>query len=235
MNRSNFKKNINDGIWNGFTRAWKGRLSLLLIAVLLAIGLPSVALLAQGSGSFFTFDQGLGQFTLWPGGTLTVKSGATLDLDEGATVICDADHSFTDPATFESDVTLQGDTAVESGGSLDIESGATFEIAGTAVTKSAAQINALVGGAAGGYRLARGETALDGSNPTSAASGLTTLVACTVSLKGTSAPGVGTSVVTSNINGTSLDLYGWKVTADIDSTLIASDGTETVDWICIGT
>lgn len=40
-----------------------------------------------------------------------------------------------------SDVALYGDNSVESGGSLDIESGATLEIAGTAITATAAELN----------------------------------------------------------------------------------------------
>lgn len=185
---------------------------------------------------------------------------------------------------------------VESGGVLNIASGGAFKIAGTAVTASAAELNALastglsatelgfldgvtagtsaaskavvldasskidalditllkvggtdkttavaaavttpVAGVAAGYKIARGETALDGSNPTPVATGLTTIVACIVSLKGTAAPGVGTSSVTYDWSATNVDLYGWKVTSNADSTLIASTGTETIGWVCIGT
>ena len=92
-----------------------------------------------------------------------------------------------------------------------------------------------VAGVAAGYKLARAETALDGSNPTSVASGLATIVSCTLTLKGTAAPGIGTSVLTGNINGTNFDVYAWKVTSAIDDTLIASTGTESFYTVCVGT
>lgn len=120
-----------------------------------------------------------------------------------------------------------GSLDVESGGELDIESGGALKIAGTAVLP--------VGGVAGGYKVARGETALDGSNPTAAATGLTSIVACAVGLKGSSAPGVGTSVITYATSSGTLSLYAWKVTASGDATLVASTGTETVGWVCVGT
>jgi hypothetical protein len=88
---------------------------------------------------------------------------------------------------------------------------------------------------AAGYKIARGETALDGTNPTPAATGLTTIVAAAVSLKGTAAPGVGTSVVTYGTSSGTLNLYGWMPTATGDCTLIASTGTETVGWVAVGT
>lgn len=94
---------------------------------------------------------------------------------------------------------------------------------------------AVAGAVAAGYKIARVEMALDGGNPTSWATGLTTIVSATVTLKGTGAPGVGTSVLTANINGTSLDVYAWKVTATDDCTLIASTGTEHFYGIAVGT
>ena len=105
------------------------------------------------------------------------------------------------------------------------------------VTKTAAEINALVGGVAGGYKLARSAApvALDGSNPTSVAHGLTTCVAAFVQLVGSTAPGDNTSVLTCVINGANIDVYGWKNTGGTDPTLVASTGTETFNWIAIGT
>ena len=104
------------------------------------------------------------------------------------------------------------------------------------VTKTAAQINALVIGVAGGYNLARSAApvALDGSNPTTVASGLTTIVACGACLSGTAAPGVGTHVLSTAISTTNINVYGWKPTSAIDGTLIASDGTESFHWWAIG-
>jgi hypothetical protein len=81
-------------------------------------------------------------------------------------------------------------------------------------------------------------TALDGSNPTPVVTGLTTVVAAMVSLEGTAAPGVGTSVLTiasTNYATGALAVYAWKVTATGDCTLVASTGTENFEWVAIGT
>lgn len=99
----------------------------------------------------------------------------------------------------------------------------------------AAAVATPVAGVAAGYKTARGETALDGTNPTPVTPGLATIVACSVSIKTTAAPGVGTSIVTYSTSTTTLNLYGWKVTATGDATLIASTGTETIGWVCVGT
>ena len=90
-------------------------------------------------------------------------------------------------------------------------------------------------GAAAGYKVARGETALDASNPTPVATGLTTVVAFSATLKGTAAPGVGTSVLTAVISGTDVNVYAWKVTSSADTTLVASTGTESFYWVAVGT
>lgn len=105
------------------------------------------------------------------------------------------------------------------------------------VTKTAAEINLLLAGVAGGYKIARSAApvALDGSNPTSVAHGLTTCEAVFVQLVGSSAPGDNTSVLTAVINGENIDVYAWKNTGGTDPTLVASTGTETFNWIAIGT
>jgi len=92
-----------------------------------------------------------------------------------------------------------------------------------------------VSGVAAGYKVARGETALDGSNPTPVATGLTTVIAFVATLKGTAAPGVGTSVLTAEISGATANVYAWKVTGAGDTTLIASTGTESFYWVAVGT
>lgn len=130
-----------------------------------------------------------------------------------------------------------GDTlAVASGGTLDIESGGVLSIAGTDKASAiAAAVTTPVAGVAASYKAARGETALDGGNPTSVAHGLTTCVSFVATLKGTAAPGVGTSILTANINGANVDVYAWKVTSSIDNTLVASTGTESFYWVAVGT
>ncbi len=124
---------------------------------------------------------------------------------------------------------------VASGGVVNIESGGQLQVAGVDVTAIAASGLAAVAGVAAGYMVARGETALDGGNPTSVAHGLTTCIAFVATLKGTAAPGVGTSVLTANINGANVDVYAWKPTSNANPTLIASTGTESFYWIAVGT
>jgi hypothetical protein len=92
-----------------------------------------------------------------------------------------------------------------------------------------------VAGVASGYILARGITALDGSNPTPITTGLTAVLGFACALEGTTTPGVGTSVITYGISGGTVNLYAWKVTNSSTTTLIASTGTENVAWIAIGT
>ena len=134
------------------------------------------------------------------------------------------------PNTFQR--RTDGNAVVPTGKSLDIESGGALKIAGTDVTTALATAPAAV---ASGYKIARGETALDGSNPTAVATGLTTVVAFVATLKGTAAPGVGTSILTANISGATANVYAWKVTGAGDTTLIASTGTESFYWVAVGT
>lgn len=108
-----------------------------------------------------------------------------------------------------------------------------------AAEASVAALNPLAGLAAG-YKLARSAApvALDGTNPTSVAHGLTTCVSAGAWLAGSAAPVAGTSTLSVNINGPNLDIYGWKPTvggAGGNADLVASDGIETFHWIAIGT
>lgn len=129
-----------------------------------------------------------------------------------------------DGSNVATDTAMTGDVSITNGGVTSISSGITT--------------HKLAAGVAAGYAIARGSTALDGSNPTPVTTGLSTVVSATVTLRGSSAPGVGTSVLTqANTNwGTgALSVYAWKVTGAGDATLIASTGTETFDWIAVGT
>lgn len=123
---------------------------------------------------------------------------------------------------------FQGATAI-----LDVDGDnncvdvAALKIAGVARTP--------VDGLADGYKLARGESALDGANPTPVATGLTTVVAFVATLKGTAAPGLGTAHLTYGVSGGTVNVYGWKPTGAGDCTLIASTGTESFGWVAIGT
>ena len=135
----------------------------------------------------------------------------------------------------------QGGSVWSIGGTLDIDSavaGGKLTVDGTDVT---ANLKAIAGnqvsGVAASYKLARGSTALGGSNPTTVVTGLATVVAFVCSLDGAVAPGDNTSVLTSHNNATpgSVDVYAWKNTGGTDPTLVASTGTETFNWIAIGT
>jgi hypothetical protein len=95
--------------------------------------------------------------------------------------------------------TEQGGARTVIGGELDVVSGGALKVAGTDIT-------ATLAGVAAGYKIARGETALDGSNPTPITTGLTTIVAAVVALKGIAAPGVGTSVITYGTSAGTLNL-----------------------------
>lgn len=121
----------------------------------------------------------------------------------------------------------------------DVANAVLYENTGTSASSTWTQLSVasgnFVAGLASGYKLYRGETALDGSNPTPVATGLTTVVAASVSLSGTAAPGLGTSLLTYAISGATVNVYAWKVTSAIDATLIASTGTETFSLIAIGT
>ncbi len=104
-------------------------------------------------------------------------------------------------------------------------------IDGVAVSASAAQLNGAVAGVAAGYKVARGEIALDGSNPTPVTTGLTTIVSAQATLKRTTGLNTGTALVTVDFTGSdgTLNLYGWVVAGT------ASSGTETVEWVAMGT
>lgn len=121
---------------------------------------------------------------------------------------------------------------IPSGLSLQIASGGSLFIGSTDVTTPLATAPSAV---AAGYKIARGETALDGSNPTPVVTGLTTVTGFACSLSGSAAPGVGTCCLTYTISGGTVSVYAWKPTGAGDCTLIASTGTETFGWVAVGT
>ncbi len=99
-------------------------------------------------------------------------------------------------------------------------------------------LSLVVRGVGAGYKVARGVTALDGTNPTPVTTGLATVVAATVTLEGAVAPGVGTSLLTiasTNYATGALSVNAWKVTSTSDTTLVASTGTENFEWVAVGT
>ena len=118
-----------------------------------------------------------------------------------------------------SNYSAQGGADWEVGGTLNVKTNGSFTFNGVAQT--------------GAMRGA--EAALDGSNPTPVTTGFTTATACSVTLKGNSAPGDNTSVLTYDISSGTLNVYAWKNTGGTDPTLVASTGTETFTWFCTGT
>lgn len=87
-----------------------------------------------------------------------------------------------------------------------------------------------------GWAFDMGTIALDGSNPTSVTTKVTIQGAMLV-MNTKTAPGDNTSVVTwfvETATAQQLDIYGWKPILGTDPTLVASDGTETVQWVAWG-
>jgi hypothetical protein len=83
-------------------------------------------------------------------------------------------------------------------------------------------------------RVLGGEVALDGTNPTVIDTGrLRGVVSVALSLR-SSAPGLGTSVLTYQVVGSRVDVYAFKATSASNPTLIPSTGTETFSYTVIG-
>ena len=83
-----------------------------------------------------------------------------------------------------------------------------------------------------------GRVTLDGSNPSSAQTGLKTLTSCIVTLNTAVAPGLKYTLFTVQFTPTAgrIDIYAWKPTSSSVTTLVASTDTgEQVNYICTGT
>lgn len=114
------------------------------------------------------------------------------------------------------DTALSGDVSITNAGVTSISAGITTA--------------KLTSGVAAGYKIARGITALDGSNPTAIDTGLTTVTGFAVALNRSTALSSGTAFVTyGTITGGSVDVYGWVLAGT------ASSGTENVAWMAVGT
>jgi len=111
-----------------------------------------------------------------------------------------------------------------------------LEIGGTAVSKTAAQINALVIGVAGGYKLARGSSAVTGS--ASINTGLTTVVDFCAVPYADSAAKANYAVTVSIADAVAagyIKVYRWKHTSAGTTTLVAATTAGTINWIAVGT
>lgn len=194
------------------------------------------------------------------GDTLVVASGGAIQVESGGTITVGGTDLIGELAALDGlDATELGyingvvagtvtaskalvvgadknvDTLVIADSGLKLGSGA-----GTAVSKTAAQINALVGGVAGSYRLARGvHTTVDEDD--TVVTGLTTVVAVVVSLESDPVAGAqfATGVVGNQAGAPaagSIQIKTWKATAAGDTALIAATTfSKLVNWIAIGT
>lgn len=111
--------------------------------------------------------------------------------------------------------------------------------AGTAVARTAAELNALVQGVAAGYKVARGVEAVTGT--ATVVTGLTTVVAVIATAQ-SDMDGVALAAVSATIGNQagapaagSVILKAWKVTAVDDATLIAASAAQNINWIAVGT
>jgi hypothetical protein len=122
------------------------------------------------------------------------------------------------------------DATIEVGGS---PSKVRIKDGGVSSAKLATALQALVLGAASGYKLARGETSVTGSADVD--TGLSTVVAVVASL-GEDAALTG-ALASAALSGTAghITLKVWKPTAVDDCTPIAATIAKKVDWIAIGT
>lgn len=146
-----------------------------------------------------------------------------------------------------------GKLIIESGGEVDIESGGVLKVGGTqvtadaddlnlldGVTKTTAQINALVVGVAAAYKIARGVHTTVAASDT-VVTGLTTVVAVVAVLDDN--PGLDPLLVSASIGDQagapaagSIYIKSWKATAAGDVTPIAATTFgKKVNWIAIGT
>ena len=109
------------------------------------------------------------------------------------------------------------------------------------VVEAGATVKGLIQAASAvGLKLAQGEVTLDGSNPTSITTGLSTIVAAIASLKTAVAPGDDPSWLSVDYGGAvpagRLDVHAWKNTGGTDPTLVAStNNAAVISWIAIGT
>ena len=94
--------------------------------------------------------------------------------------------------------------------------------------------NTVVTNVTTGVKTASGSQALDGSNPTTISTGLTSISSVNITLQGSAAPGLGTCLITYTISGGSINCYAWKPTGSSNPTLIDSTGTETFSWSVAG-
>lgn len=96
--------------------------------------------------------------------------------------------------------------------------------------------SAQLSGVAAGYKVARGTITLDGTNPSSAATGLASIVSCSVDGPAAAAiPGDDPVDATPFINTTTLDIYAWKTDGTDPTPVASTNNTAVFYWVCVGT
>ena len=98
----------------------------------------------------------------------------------------------------------------------------------------------VLGEAASSGGVASGTITLDGANPTSVTTGLTTLLGCDVSALRTTMAGVHAGslhllTIQTTATAGQIDIYAWTATSSSNPTLIASTSRDVVTWFCNGT
>jgi hypothetical protein len=101
-------------------------------------------------------------------------------------------------------------------------------VGGTDITNAATNA---VAGAAAGYKLARGVSAITGTGTVS--HGLATVVAVMATLKDDVS--LAGNEVSAAVSGTTVTLKVWKPTSNTDCTPIAATAAKNVHWLVIGT
>lgn len=95
-------------------------------------------------------------------------------------------------------------------------------------------------GGQGHLRLLCGTVTLDGSNPTPVdlANYVSAIHGCSASIGGTAATGADPNQITAVINGTTLDVYAWKVTtggaAGNPTEIASTENTRVINWMALG-
>lgn len=113
-------------------------------------------------------------------------------------------------------------------------SGQVLSSGGTAAAPS------WVNGALGvgtGYKIARGQVVLDGSNPTQASHGLTTVDSCVLTNNRSSAIASGEPVLLTYATAatSTINIYAWWHGATVSAVTASTDSTDLISWLCVGT
>jgi hypothetical protein len=193
--------------------------------------LTGADMVSQVVGVCLTKHATTGSMVFFPGLRNILKVGTSAIQDDAITA------AKTDTATAgvaeASKIAVLGadknlDTLVIADSGLKLGAGA-----GTAVTRTAAQLNLLVQGVAGGYMLARGTATVTGS--LNVATGLTTVVGVAVSFaEAQSVNSLWVYVTKAGAAGT-IDITVLKATANDNVTPTASSTATAIEWVAIGT